>query len=211
MNALSGAGVTVNDALFETLDPTVRRIECEGHELLLSDTVGFIRHLPHQLVKAFSATLEEARDADLILHVADASEPEARRAARARAVDEVLEEIGAGDVPRCMVLNKIDLVDDDDRQALRYRMPDAVQVSATTGEGLDDLVHHLAEAARDRLTRLDVTIPYEQSALVATVYEEGSEVEREELAEGTHLVALMPPAAAARIKAALNGGSSPST
>ena len=211
MNALSGAGVTVNDALFETLDPTVRRIECEGHELLLSDTVGFIRHLPHQLVKAFSATLEEARDADLILHVADASEPEARRAARARAVDEVLEEIGAGDVPRCMVLNKIDLVDDDDRQALRYRMPDAVQVSATTGEGLDDLVHHLAEAARDRLTRLDVTIPYEQSALVATVYEEGSEVEREELPEGTHVVALMPPAAAARIKAALNGGSSPST
>ena len=96
MNALTGAGVSVDDALFETLDPTTRRVELDGHEVLLSDTVGFIRHLPHQLVTAFSATLEEAREADLVLHVADASEPEAHRGrARAAAVDEVLEEIGA--------------------------------------------------------------------------------------------------------------------
>ena len=132
MNALSGAGVSVNDALFETLDPTTRRVELAGHEVLLSDTVGFIRHLPHQLVKAFSATLEEAREADLVLHVADASELEGPRAVRAEAVDEVLAEIGAAEVPRLHVLNKIDLVDADERQALTNRHPDAVQVSALT-------------------------------------------------------------------------------
>ena len=148
MNALSGAGVSVDDALFETLDPTTRRVECEGQEVLLSDTVGFIRHLPHQLVKAFSATLEEARDADLILHVADASEPEARRGDRARAVDEVLGEIGAADIPRVLVLNKIDLLPTDERLALAYRHPDAVQVSARTREGLDDPGALLAEARR---------------------------------------------------------------
>ena len=205
MNALSGADVSVDDALFETLDPTTRRIACGGHDILLSDTVGFIRHLPHQLVTAFSATLEEARDADLILHVADASEPEARRVARARAVDEVLEEIGAGDVPRIQVLNKIDLVAPEERQALSFRTPDAVQVSAVSREGLDELARRLADAARSRLTRLDVTIPYDRSGLVSTVYAEGSEVQQESLDDGTRVRALMPAAAAARIRAALRG------
>ena len=102
MNALTGAGVTADDTLFETLDPTTRRLEAEGQEVLLSDTVGFIRRLPHQLVTAFSATLEEVREADLVLHVADASEPEGRRAAQADAVAEVLDEIGAADVPRML-------------------------------------------------------------------------------------------------------------
>ncbi len=206
MNALTGAGVSTDDALFETLDPTTRRVEAEGHEILLSDTVGFIRHLPHQLVKAFSATLEEVRDADLILHVADASEPEARRADRARAVDEVLEEIGAGDIPRLDVLNKVDLLDAAGREALGWRAPDAVQVSATSGEGLDVLSHRLAEAARDRLTRLDVTIPYDLGNLISVVYADGSEVEQESTPDGTHVRALMPAAAAARIRSALQNG-----
>jgi GTP-binding protein HflX len=205
MNALTGAGVSVDDALFETLDPTTRRVQLDGHELLLSDTVGFIRHLPHQLVNAFSATLDEAREADLVLHVADASEPEGPRAARAAAVEEVLSEIGAAELPRVLVLNKIDLVDAEGREALANRHPDAVLVSALTGEGLDRLAARLAEAARARLTPLDVTIPFSQGGLVATVYAEGSEVRQEATDQGTRVRALMPPAAAARITAALNG------
>jgi GTP-binding protein HflX len=209
MNALTDAGVSADDALFETLDPTTRRVACDGHELLLSDTVGFIRHLPHQLVKAFSATLEEVRDADLILHVADASEPEPRRAAQARAVAEVLDEIGAAEVPRLLVLNKIDLVGPDDRRALANRHPDAVQVSATTREGLDALAERLAEAARARLTPVELMIPYAQSGLIATVYSDGREVEQEPTEDGTRVRALMPPAAAARLQATLENGAGP--
>jgi GTP-binding protein HflX len=205
MNALSGADVSVDDALFQTLDPTTRRVACDGHEVLLSDTVGFIRHLPHQLVKAFSATLEEAREADLILHVADASEPELRRATRAEAVVEVLEEIGGGDIPRLVVLNKIDLVGTDERAALRFRHPEAVQVSATTREGLDELATRLASAARTRLTTVDVTIPYADSRLIAAIYADGSEVTQEPTDEGVRVHALMPAVAVARLRAAMNG------
>jgi GTP-binding protein HflX len=205
MNALTGAGVRADDALFETLDPTTRRLEADGHALLLSDTVGFIRQLPHQLVSAFGATLEEVRDADLILHVADASEPEARRAAQARAVAEALDEIGAAEVPRLTVLNKIDLVDPEARAALARRQPGAVQASAATGEGLDRLRARLADAARARLTPVEVTIPYAMAGLISSVYSEGREVEQEATPEGTRVHALMPPAAAARLRAALNG------
>jgi GTP-binding protein HflX len=208
MNALTGAGVRADDALFETLDPTTRRLDADGHELLLSDTVGFIRNLPHQLVTAFSATLEEVRDADLILHVADAAEPEARRAAQAGAVAEVLDEIGAAEVPRLVVLNKIDLVPADGRAALANRRPDAVPVSAATGEGLDDLRARLAEAARARLTPVELTIPYAQAGLISAVYADGREIEQEPTDEGTRVRALMPPAAASRLRAALNGGAS---
>jgi GTP-binding protein HflX len=204
MNALTGAGVTADDTLFETLDPTTRRLEAEGQEVLLSDTVGFIRRLPHQLVTAFSATLEEVREADMVLHVADASEPEARRAAQAEAVAEVLDEIGAADVPRMLVLNKIDLADADQRTALSHRHPGALQVSAATGEGLDDLSRVLARTARARLTRVDLVIPYARAALIAEVYAAGSEVEQESTEEGTRVRALMPPAAAARLRQALS-------
>jgi GTP-binding protein HflX len=209
MNALTDAGVSADDALFETLDPTTRRVAADGHELLLSDTVGFIRHLPHQLVKAFSATLEEVRDADLILHVADASEPEPRRAAQAQAVAEVLDEIGAAEIPRLLVLNKIDLVDPDGRRALANRHPDAVQVSAVTREGLDALAERLADAARSRLTPVELTIPYELSGLISAVYADGREVEQEPTEEGTRVRALMPPASAARLRASLTNGAGP--
>ena len=205
MNALTDAGVRADDALFETLDPTTRRLGADGHELLLSDTVGFIRNLPHQLVTAFSATLEEVRDADLILHVADAAEPEARRAGQARAVAEVLDKIGAAEVPRLLVLNKADLVDADARAALANREPAAVLVSAATGEGLDDLRVRLADSARSRLTPIDLTIPYAMAGLIAAVYSDGREVEQEATEAGTRVRALMPPAAAARLQAQLNG------
>ncbi len=205
MNALTGAGVTVNDALFETLDPTTRSFELDGTPLLLSDTVGFIRRLPHQLVEAFKSTLEETREADLILHVVDAGEPDERRAARAAAVVDVLAEIGADEIPRLVVLNKVDRVDDDERTALRFRHPDAVQTSAHTGEGLDALRARLLEFARSRLTPIQVLVPFDRGALVSRIYTVGREVEQEAGPEGTLVRALVPPADAARIAAALNG------
>ncbi len=205
MNALSHAGVTVDDALFETLDATTRAIEHHGYRFLLSDTVGFIRGLPHQLVEAFRSTLEEVRDADLILHVADAGEPEHRRVAQALAVEDVLEEIGAGDIPRLQVLNKVDLLDEHARLALRNRQPEALAVSALTGEGLDALRDRLAAVARDRLTAVDLTIPYSDGAILSAVYAQGHEIEQTETEDGIRVRALLPPAAASRILAAAGG------
>ena len=123
LNALTGAEVGVGDRLFHTLDPTTRSLELSGRDYLLTDTVGFIEKLPHQLVEAFKATLEETVLADLILHVVDASEPRERRQLDMRAVDEVLEEIGAGEKPRLLVLNKADLLDEEERAGGRARPP----------------------------------------------------------------------------------------
>ncbi|HLW96448.1 MAG TPA: GTPase HflX, partial [Solirubrobacteraceae bacterium] len=137
LNALTGADVAVADRLFQTLDPTTRTLEINGRTYLLSDTVGFIRKLPHQLVDAFAATLEETRRAALILHVVDASAPEDDIEAMTRAVEDVLEEIGAGESPRLLVLNKADLLDDLARARAQGGHRDAVLVSAQTGEGLE--------------------------------------------------------------------------
>jgi GTP-binding protein HflX len=203
MNALTGAGVSVNDALFETLDPTTRAFEHDGIRFLVTDTVGFIRHLPHQLVDAFRATLRETRAAHLILQVEDASEPEVRREARRRAVEDVLEEIGAGEVPRLLVLNKIDRLDADARARAARRAPDALQVSALTGEGLDELRGRLAAFARSRLTRLEALVPYTEGGVIAAIYASGRDVEQEPRPDGTLIRALLPAAEAARILAAL--------
>lgn len=205
MNALTGAEVSVDDALFETLDTTTRAIEVEGHRILVSDTVGFVRSLPHQLVEAFTSTLEEVRDADLILHVADASEPEGRGRVQAAAVQETLEEIGAGEIPRLVVLNKVDLLGPEEREDLARRRPRALQVSARTGEGLDQLRARLVEIARSRLTPIDVTIPYARGELLSQVYAAARDVDQEATEEGTHLRALLPAPAAARLLAQLNG------
>ncbi len=140
LNALTGAEVGVRDRLFHTLDPTTRVLRTAAGELLLTDTVGFIRKLPHQLVEAFGATLQETRLADLLLHVVDASADEEELGEMIRAVDDVLHEIDADEAPRMLVLGKIDLVDEERRHELRHRHPDAVLVSAVTGEGLDALV-----------------------------------------------------------------------
>ena len=205
MNALTDAGVTVDDALFETLDATTRAFEHDGMRVLLSDTVGFIRHLPHQLVEAFRSTLDETREATLLLHVADASEPEARRLVQARSVEEVLEEIGAGAVPRLLVLNKVDLVGPEEREMLVNRHAGAVLVSARTGEGLDALRDRLADTARRELTRLEVMVPYASGEVISAIYAAGRDVEQEPGERGTLVRALMPPADAARIRATLNG------
>src|SRR5436189_1664326 len=139
LNALTGAEAEVRDRLFHTLDPMTRSFEITGRQYLITDTVGFIRKLPHQLVEAFAATLEEALEADLILHVVDASAPEEEMAAMLSAVDDVLGAIGAGERPRLLALNKIDLLVEADRRALSFRHPRAIQVSAATGEGLEQL------------------------------------------------------------------------
>src|SRR3954449_4086212 len=153
MNAVTGADAEVRDRLFHTLDPTTRSFEISGRQYLLTDTVGFIRKLPHQLVEAFSATLEEALGADLIVHVVDASVPEEEMHEMMAAVDDVLDEIGAGEAPRLLALNKVDLLEQhrsgagtpapsrraERRRELSFRFPDAVQVSGEAGTGLDDL------------------------------------------------------------------------
>ena len=146
LNALTGADVGVRDRLFHTLDPTTRTLRLHGRDYLITDTVGFIQKLPHQLVEAFGATLEETRDADLILHVVDASVEEEEMLEMIGAVDDVLEEIDAGDKPRLLVLNKADALDAERRRELGFRHPDAALVSALTQEGLEALRAH-----RDRV------------------------------------------------------------
>jgi GTP-binding protein HflX len=204
MNALTSAGLSAQDALFQTLDPTTRSLDHDGQRILLSDTVGFIRDLPHELVEAFASTLDEVVEADLVLHVADASEPEERRRARAQAVDAVLEEIGAGELPRLLVLNKIDLVDAAGREALAGRHPEGVQVSAATGEGLDALRDRLADAARERMVKVEITVPYARGDLIAMVHSQGSDVAETPDGDGLRMSALLPEATAGRLRAALS-------
>src|SRR3954454_20036105 len=160
LNALTGAEVGAHDRLFHTLDPTTRLLRLHGRPYLLTDTVGFIRKLPHQLVEAFGATLEETRLADLILHVVDASAPEEERMEMLAAVEDVLEEIGAGDRPRLLVLNKADAIDAAGRTELGHRHPGAILVSALTGEGLEALGDAVEEAFRSTLRPVDLLLPY---------------------------------------------------
>src|SRR5262249_19610674 len=144
LNALSGSDVGVRNRLFHTLDPTTRTLRLDGRTYLVTDTVGFIRKPPHQLVNAFAATRQQTKLADLVLDVVDASASEEGLVAMTRAVEDVLEEIEAGASPRVLVLNKADLLDDDRRHELRFRHPDAVLVSAVTGEGLPELGERIA-------------------------------------------------------------------
>jgi GTP-binding protein HflX len=201
LNALTGAGVLVEDALFATLDPAVRRAETpSGRTYTLTDTVGFVRHLPHQLVEAFRSTLEEAAEADLIVHVVDGSdaEPEAQIAA----VRGVLAEIGAAHVPELVVVNKIDTADPVVLQGLRAREPGSVSISARTGAGLAAL----ADAIEAALPRLDmqvrVIVPYRRGDLVARAHADGEVLSTEHVADGTLLEARVPPALAAQLEAA---------
>jgi len=198
LNALTGSQVGVRDRLFHTLDPTTRVLRAGGRDYLLSDTVGFIRKLPHQLVEAFGATLEETRLADLILHVVDASAPEEERAAMTNAVEDVLEEIGAGAIGRVLVLAKADLLDGEQRAALAKRHPGAVLVSARTGEGLQALVERIAQEFARSLRDVELLIPYAEGARLAELYQLAGDLEREEVPEGVRVSARLPAAAAAR-------------
>jgi GTP-binding protein HflX len=200
LNALTGAGVLVQDALFATLDPTTRRATTpDGRGYTLTDTVGFVRHLPHQLVEAFRSTLEEAIDADVLLHVVDGADPMPEE--QIKAVREVLAEIirgadGGHDraaPPELLVVNKVDVMDRMSRARLRHLLPSAVFVSAHTGRGLDELRARIGELLPRPDVEVDVEVPYANGALVARVYAEGQVLAVEHTEAGTRMRARVHP------------------
>jgi GTP-binding protein HflX len=204
LNTLTGAEVGVRDRLFHTLDPTTRTLrgigDRPGQPFLLTDTVGFISKLPHQLVDAFAATLEETRRADLLAHVLDASAPEEQASVMRRSVEQTLQEIGAGERPRLLVLNKVDLLDEVARDELRLRHPDAVLVSGVTGEGLQELGERIARELQHRLRTVELLVPYADGGSLAELHELAGEVSREDTPEGVRVRALVPAQLAQRFE-----------
>jgi GTP-binding protein HflX len=200
LNALTGSEVGVRDRLFHTLDPTTRTLRLSGRQHLVTDTVGFISKLPHQLIDAFGATLEETRRADLLAHVLDASAHEEQAEIMQQSVEQTLEEIGAGERPRLLVLNKIDLLDHDARDELRLRHPDAVLVSGVTGEGLEELGERIEQELAHTLRRLELLVPYADGGSLAELHELAGEVSREDTPEGVRVRALVPARVAQRFE-----------
>jgi GTP-binding protein HflX len=193
LNALTDAEVSVDDRLFETLDPTTRGFVHDGRRYLVTDTVGFIRRLPHQLVEGFAATLEETLLSDLVLHVADAALSDERLDETIAAVEAVLREIGARDLPVQLVLNKVDAVDSLRRRRLGNRFPDALQISARTGEGLEDLRTHVAERFAERFRSVRMLVPYDEGRVLTELYELGAPIEeRTDGPDGVLIVARLP-------------------
>ena len=194
LNALTGAQVTVENRLFETLDPTTRGFEHEGKRYLVTDTVGFIRRLPTQLVEGFASTLEETLVADLLLHVLDASLPDDVLVEQRRAVESVLTEIGAGGVPVELVLNKADRLDTVARRRVANRFPDAMLVSATTGEGLDELRERISERFADRFEDVRLLVPYDEGRVLSDLYALGAPIdERTDTEDGVLVRARLAP------------------
>lgn len=202
MNRLTDAGVLVENALFATLDPTVRRSATDdGRVYTISDTVGFVRSLPTQLVEAFRSTLEEAAEADLLLHVVDASH--ADPVGQVDAVHAVLADVeGAEDVQELIVLSKADLADPVDLAALRSRYPGSVFVSAKTGEGFDELRGRIAELLPRPSVKVDVTVPFDRGDLVSRTHIEGEILSEEYSEDGTVISALVDPELAADLRTA---------
>jgi GTPase len=193
LNALTGAEVSVEDQLFHTLDPTTRGFEFDGRRYLVTDTVGFIRRLPHHLVEGFASTLEETLVADVVLHVVDSSALDDEQDRQREAVGDVLHEIGAAELPVVIVLNKIDRVDPLGRRRLTNRFPDAPQVSALTGEGLEELKAELARRFEDRWERVRLLVPYAEGGRLAELYALGAPVEeREDTPDGVLVIARLP-------------------
>ncbi|RKS77437.1 GTP-binding protein HflX [Motilibacter peucedani] len=200
LNRLTGAGVLVENALFATLDPTVRKAEAsDGRPYTIADTVGFVRHLPHQLVEAFRSTLEEVKDADLVLHVVDGSHPHPEL--QLSTVRQVLCEVGAKDVREIVVVNKADAADPAVLDRLVRNEPSAVVVSARTGEGLDELRSALEAALPHPDVEVEVVVPYDRGGLVARVHSAGEVLVEEHLGEGTRLVARVGAALAHELNA----------
>jgi GTP-binding protein HflX len=187
LNQITGAGVLVEDALFATLDPTVRKaVTPHGRDMTVTDTVGFVRHLPHQLVEAFRSTLEEVADADLIVHVVDGSEDEPE--SQLTAVRSVLADIGAQHVPELVAINKADAAEPDVLARLLRREPHSVAVSARTGAGIDQLMSLIEADLPNAPVHVDVIVPYDRGDLVARAYREGELDVVEHLESGTRLV-----------------------
>jgi GTP-binding protein HflX len=196
LNRLTGAGVLVEDALFATLDPTTRRSRTsDGRVYTLSDTVGFVRHLPHQLVEAFRSTLEEVAEADLVLHVVDGAHPDPEE--QVRAVREVLAEVGADKIPELLVVNKIDAADEGILLRLKRFWPEAVFVSAHTGTGIDALRAAVEAKLPRPAIELLVRVPYERGELVARVHRRGEVLASAHEETGTLLRARVDDALAA--------------
>jgi GTP-binding protein HflX len=194
----AGAEVEVRDRLFHTLDPTTRTLRLSGRPHLFTDTVGFIRKLPHQLVDAFGATLEETLRADLLLHVLDASAPAEEMEAMRHAVEQVLDEIGAGESPRLLVLNKVDLLDEQTLHELRLRHPEAIPLSAGSGLGLAELGERIERELRHLLCPVELLVPYANGGSLAELHEIAGEIARRDTPEGVRVRALVPARLAAR-------------
>ena len=198
-NRLTDAGVLVEDRLFATLDSTVRRLELpHGHSALVSDTVGFVRDLPHELVEAFRSTLEEATDADLLVHLVDASDADPDH--QITSVHEVLDEIGAADVRELIAFNKIDAVDASVLGRLRSLHPDASFISARTGNGVDDLLESIVEGVRASTVELDLMIPYERGDVLADLHASGDVLDQHHNDEGTEVTVRIPHESASRFR-----------
>lgn len=199
LNRLTDASVLVEDRLFSTLDPTTRRLRLPGGEVvLLSDTVGFVQRLPHELVEAFRSTLDEAADVDLLLHVVDASEPDVEM--HLRAVRAVLSEIGAQDVPSVLAWNKTDLADSLEVKRLIAAHDHSVAVAAANGEGLDELRTMIARRLRAIEPPIELMIPYERGDVLAAVHELGDVVVERHGHDGARLRAHLPPEVAGRFR-----------
>jgi GTPase len=210
LNALTGADVPVRDRLFHTLDPTTRVLRAGGRDYLLTDTVGFIRKLPHQLVDAFGATLEETIRADLILHVVDASVDEEELDSMTHAVDDVLHEIAADEASRVLVLAKADTLSDVRRAELAHRHRGAVLVSAASGEGIEKLVERIESEFERRLTEVELLVPYRDGGRLAELHELAGDLEREDTPEGVRVSVRLPANIAARFAPfVLNGEHQP--
>jgi GTPase len=198
LNRLTGAQVLVDNSLFATLDPAVRKARTpSGLPFTLTDTVGFVRHLPHQLVDAFRSTLEEVADADLILHVVDGSDADPR--SQLAAVREVLSEVGAADVPELVVINKADAADSIELEGLQLSERQSVIVSAATGEGIDKLMAEIERLLPRSQREVSVVIPYDRGDLVARAHDEGEVLTVHHGGEGTELTARVPLGLAAAL------------
>jgi GTP-binding protein HflX len=205
LNRLTNSGVLVENQLFSTLDPTTRRLHLPGGEtVLVTDTVGFVRRLPHQLVEAFRTTLEEVTGADLLVHLVDASSPEPE--ARIDAVDAVLREIGAGSVPVVLAWTKTDLADHDEVKRLLEANRGSVAVSAATGEGIEDFLGTLGERLRSLTRVVEYVVPYERGDVLAALHRAGEVLVEVHGDNGTRVRARLPDASAGRFAEFAEGG-----
>lgn len=202
LNALTGAGVLVENALFATLDPTVRKSQTsEGRIYTLSDTVGFVRHLPHQLIDAFKSTLEEVSGADLIVHVVDGSHPDPFE--QIRAVREVITEIGGGDIPEIIAINKVDIASPEIVMELLRKEKNSYAFSVKSGFGLEGLLHAIEKSLPHPSVEIDSVIPYNRGDLVHAIHETGEILLEEHLADGTHIHGYVDGALAQSIERAM--------
>ena len=199
LNRLTGAGVLVENALFATLDPTVRRATTpDGREFTYADTVGFVRHLPTQLIEAFRSTLEEVGGSDLLLHVVDASHPDPE--GQITAVRAVLGELEGFDVPEIVVLNKADVAEPETIARLRSQVGTSIVVSARTGMGMEELRELIAERLPRPAVEIDLVVPYSRGDLISRVHSTGEVLAEEHLMEGTRLHARVEEALAAELR-----------